>query len=404
MRDKLPLVEIAMNLIAFYGVGYYLTYLLRNRSRSPLENSLLSLLWTIAFLLLMRSTSWYLGGSELLDKFEMTPAILIPLSALLLTEGLLRRHAPLFAKIVVTAGTVFFMVWNWRVGLSVIGLSAFAGFLATTIAMDAYLLITRERGSLSSSENNLINAFIVAVLFCVPLVITDFREELGAVPLRLGSIGALLLVYVFIRGTQKDTRKRAVFFTISRFVGRGAILGFAQWVIIADVAEIRGHEISLAIALASSLVMLFMVIDHIEQLGEERQRYSISHWIGREAINNLGEFTSALQKLPQLGNIRLLHEDRLKRYDETVVVPFLKEHVVVSLAKARKQWQAGHPPRDQILDLLESQSATHLCMISEKPWILIVCTLPEVGQGSSHEVELRVIQKLGSLAARGGGV
>jgi hypothetical protein len=404
MNDKIVIVEVAMNLIAFYGVGYYLVYLLRNRSRSPLENSLLTLLWTVALLLLIRSTSWYFGGSTILYKFEMAPAILIPLSVLLLTEGLLRRHAPLFAKIFISAVTVFFMVWNWTSGLSITGLSAFAGFLATSIAMNAYLLINRDRASLSSSENNLINAFIVAAMFCVPLVITDFREELTIAPIRMGSIGALLLVYVFIRGTQRDTRKRAVFFTISRFVGRGAILGFAQWVIIADIAEMRGHEIGLAIALASSLVLLFMVIDHVEQLGEERQRYSLSHWIGRESIASLNEFASALQKLPQLGNIRLLHEDRLKRYDEHVVTPFLKEQVIVSLAKARKQWQPGHPPRDQILDLLESQSATHLCMISEKPWILIVCTLPEVGQGASHEAELRVIQKLGMLIVKGEGV
>ena len=75
----------------------------RRDPRSPLTKRLLVMLGIIASLFLVRGAAWW-TGSVWLDRLSMVPAALVPLGALIVTEGILRRHAQRIAKIVAVAG------------------------------------------------------------------------------------------------------------------------------------------------------------------------------------------------------------------------------------------------------------------------------------------------------------
>src|SRR5689334_24044385 len=72
----------------------------RRDARSPLTRRFLSALGIVALLFLVRSAAW-LTSSTLLDDLSVMPAAAIPFGALIVTEGMLRRHAPRVVKLAV---------------------------------------------------------------------------------------------------------------------------------------------------------------------------------------------------------------------------------------------------------------------------------------------------------------
>jgi hypothetical protein len=92
--------------------------LYRRDSKSPLTTRLLLALGVVALLFLVRGAAWW-TGSAWLDRMSMIPAALIPLGALIVTEGILRRHAPRAVKIAVVVGGI---------GLGLGGVLAMEGF------------------------------------------------------------------------------------------------------------------------------------------------------------------------------------------------------------------------------------------------------------------------------------
>ena len=94
-----------VNLCGAIGLGVAMVTLYRRDPRSPLTRRLLVALGIIALLFLMRGMAWW-SGSGVLDNLSMIPAALIPLGALIVTEGILRRHAPRPAKIAILTGGI----------------------------------------------------------------------------------------------------------------------------------------------------------------------------------------------------------------------------------------------------------------------------------------------------------
>ena len=99
------IADSIVNLCGAIGLGVAMVTLYRRDPRSPLTRRLLIALGIIALLFLIRGTAWW-SGSGVLDNLSMIPAALIPLGALIVTEGILRRHAPRPAKIVILTGGI----------------------------------------------------------------------------------------------------------------------------------------------------------------------------------------------------------------------------------------------------------------------------------------------------------
>ena len=99
------IADSIVNLCGAIGVAVAMMTFYRRDPRSPLTRRLLLALGVIATLFLDRGLAWW-SGSWLLDRLSVIPAALIPLGALIVTEGILRRHAPRAAKIAALAGGI----------------------------------------------------------------------------------------------------------------------------------------------------------------------------------------------------------------------------------------------------------------------------------------------------------
>ena len=176
------------------------------------------MLGVVAVLFFTRGIAWW-TGSVWLDRLSLIPASLVPLGALIVTEGILRRHAPRAVKIVALAGAVLLGLGG-AFGLESIATSysiALSLFQLAGFATCAWLLATRDRGTLLASENRSIGRLAVGALIVIPFIVTDFQALAPDMPVRLGALGALLVVTaVLIAGGGTETRRQGILMTALR--------------------------------------------------------------------------------------------------------------------------------------------------------------------------------------------
>ena len=149
----------------------------------------------------------------------------MPLGALIVTEGILRRHAPRAAKIAAVAGAVViglggaFGLESYTTPYAILlALFQLAGF-----AICAWLLATRDRSTLLASENRSIGRLAAGSLIVIPFIVTDFQALAPDIPVRLGALGALLVVTaVLIAGGGTETRRQGILMTALRLLSSAA--------------------------------------------------------------------------------------------------------------------------------------------------------------------------------------
>ena len=211
------IADSIVNLCGAIGLAVAMVALYRRDSRSPLTRRLLAMLGVVAVLFLTRGVAWW-SGSLWLGRLSLIPAALVPLGAVLITEGMLRRHAPRVIKLVAVVGALLFglggaarlerlSVTTYSILLSLFQIAGFASC--------AWLMATRDHDALLASENRGIGRLAVGALVLIPFVVTDFRVLLPDFPVRLGALGALLVVTaVLIAGGGTETRRQATAMTL----------------------------------------------------------------------------------------------------------------------------------------------------------------------------------------------
>jgi hypothetical protein len=123
--------DSVVNLCAAIGLAVAMVALYRRDAKGPLTRRLLVALGFAALLFFTRGIAWWTGRSWL-DRLSLVPAALVPLGALVLTEGMLRRHAPRAVKLAAIIGAVV-------LGLGgLLGLADFA--FAYSVALSSFQL------------------------------------------------------------------------------------------------------------------------------------------------------------------------------------------------------------------------------------------------------------------------
>lgn len=194
--------SIALNLLAFIGAGAYVLAQALGRDASPVDRRLAALFSVLTTLVGVRAVRWWLE-LEALRRIEEALAALVPLFALFLAEGLLRRHAPAWLKKAIAAGVVAFVLAAILRPVSVAPLFAYAlgAFVSLSFLGVAILLAARDRASLSLGENSAISALFVGLIIALPLAATDFLAGGGMSPIRAGGLGLLIFILAVARVT-----------------------------------------------------------------------------------------------------------------------------------------------------------------------------------------------------------
>jgi hypothetical protein len=386
------IADSIVNLCGALGLGVAMFALYRRDPRSPLTQRLLLLLGVVAVLFLARGIAWW-SGSIWLDRLSLIPAAFVPLGALVVTEAILRRHAPRFIKIAALAGAVLIGLGGaFRYDTpSAILLAAFqlAGF-----ACCAWLLATRDRTSLLASENRSIGRLAAGALIVIPFLVTDFQALVPGIPVRLGALGALLVVTaVLIAGSGAETRRQGILLTAMRLVS-SALLGAAAACVSDDVDAAQIMRFC-AIAIAGVLTIGLMT-DTLRALFES-QVPGVLNSDATSTARTRDELIAELARHPMFESARRYREGELIAYDPPLLRDFLSARCVLRRPDAPWGLAASDPAVERMVSLMKAGNATHLIILSHDPVDVLALAVPVISADPATETALALVRRLLAL-------
>jgi hypothetical protein len=389
------IADSIVNLCGAIGLTVAMVTLHRRDARSPLTRRLLLALGVIATLFFVRGAAWW-SGNALLDRISLIPAALIPLGALIVTEGILRRHAPRQAKIVIVLGGI-------GLGLGgAFGLERFATlyfvllslFQLAGFATCGWLLAMRDRTTLMASENRSIGRLAVGALIVIPFIATDFQVLAPDIPVRLGALGALLVVTaILIAGGGAETRRQALLMTALR-LSSSALLGAAAAFVSPDV---DGAQIMRFGAIAiSGVLTIGLMVDALRAYFES-QVPGVLDSVAASPARTRDQLIAELARHPIFESARRYRENELAAYDPPMLRDFLSTRRVLRRAEAPWGLTSSDPAVERAVSLMAANSATHLIILSHDPIDVIVLAVPVISADPATETALALVRRLLAL-------
>ena len=389
------IADSIVNLCGAIGLTVAMVTLHRRDARSPLTRRLLLALGVIAMLFFVRGAAWW-SGTALLDRISLIPAALIPLGALIVTEGILRRHAPRQVKIVIVLGGI-------GLGLGgALGLERFATpyfvllslFQLAGFATFGWLLATRDRTTLMASENRSIGRLAVGALIVIPFIATDFQVLAPDIPVRLGALGALLVVTaILIAGGGAETRRQALLMTALR-LSSSALLGAAAAFVSPNV---DGPQIMRFGAIAiSGVLTIGLMVDALRAYFDS-QVPGVLDSVAASPARTRDQLIAELARHPIFESARRYRENELAAYDPPMLRDFLSTRRVLRRAEAPWGLTSSDPAVERAVSLMAANSATHLIILSHDPIDVIVLAVPVISADPATETALALVRRLLAL-------
>lgn len=389
------IADSIVNLCGAIGLCVAMAALHRRDPKSPLTRRLLLMLGVVAVLFFTRGLAWW-TQSEWLDRLSLIPASLVPLGTLVVTEGVLRRHAPRAVKITAVLGAIL-------LGLGgVFGLERFATpysillslFQLAGFATCAFLLATRDRTTLLASENRSIGRLAVGVVIVIPFVVTDFQALAPDMPVRLGALGALLVVTaVLIAGGSSETRRQGILMTALR-LSSSALLGAAAACVSGtiDAAQIMRF---VAIAI-SGVLTIGLMTDTLRALFESEVP-GVLNSIAASAAQTRDQLISELARHPMFESATRFRESDLVLYDPPLLRGLLSSQRVLRRPEAPWGLAASDPAVERLMSLIKANNATHVIVLSHDPVDVLVLAVPVISADPATETALALVRRLLAL-------
>jgi hypothetical protein len=389
MLDPTFVADALVNLFGAGGAVIVAHEVRRNDPKGPVSRRIVFALWFVAAFFVMRTWSWFTHGL-LAEALADGMASATPLVSLVAAEGLLRRHAPRWLKLGLVAGPV--AVFSAKLMSFLPGLVPVVLLLATVLggyAAIAALLWRRDIATLTSAENTTIRRLMIALLLLAPLIVTDFRSIWPDIPVRLGALGASMLLYIGLGVGNFNAPLRGRMRNIVMFAVIAAM--FAGGYVATGHAVGGIDEAARAAAVGIAGLLFAGLFSESQGARLERGR---THMPLADA-GSPEDFLGRLSSHALLPGARLLPPSDLQQVDHPAFRSLLAGQR--TLRRAASPW--GRPLIDdgveRALSLMAAYDATHLAVITDNPLRILALSLPPMAANARAEAEIDVARIVG---------
>lgn len=389
------LTDLFLSSAALTGLAIVHGVLQGGRPDDPLTRRFVFAL-RVAMLLFAGRALIVLTGGAWFRSIVLLAAALIPLAAVIVAEGLLRRHAPVWVKWVIGTGTVGFVLTAFWFGtaLDPARLTGLLMFQVVGFAIAGWMIATRDRSSLNMAENQSAGRLAWSLVVLVPLIATDFLLVFIRLPVQMSAIGVLVMCWAALGLARGTASHRAGFAPIVIVVAVGALTG----AIISGLAGAGRDGIILGGAISTS-AMLVLALWSETRAGHSSARSAglIAH-MAQAPLDSPLAFLRGLQAHPMVAGAVVITPADLSGFDPaTLTRIFAASPVLRKSAPPALDPQAA----DHITHLFNRFGATHILDLGQQPRQLVALAMPALQSSPSTEVELDAVQRMAALIAKG---
>ena len=353
---------------ALIGLLVVVRYILRTASKNPQRKLFCFTLVNLSILMASRVLYW---NTELsfFNFTTLVSASLIPITALMLIEGLLRRHAPNLIKIFVLFTTGIFVIGTMFQQISstqpyFIGLLSFQviGFLIV-----AWLIYSRKKGTLSFAENNAIERLALSLIFILPFIITDFNFASFLWPVKMSGLAILMLCWLSLNLARTHLDRKllllAFFYIVFFGIGTGLIISLQTKMGVTQTVQ--------TISIILSFFILTAILRDYLTLRAESQYSSLLEYLSKAPLQSFDEFMKGLESNALTQECLILRADDLQDYDMHALNSSLTQKPFYCVDDLNTSEENDNIEDSQLRCLFEANQATHIVLASDKPFVIV---------------------------------
>ena len=388
------LTDLYLSIAALIGVFCLIQSLQTKDPYDPVNRRFLFGL-KVTFMLFCGRALVVITGGEDFRFVILLAAGLLPLAVALLTEGLLRRHAPPFVKAVLGIGAAILAVLAF-VSPALIDptrLWAILAFQLFGLGASGWMVVTRDKTSLSASENLMVGRLGLSLILLIPMVAADFMMVYIRLPVQISALGVLVLCWLAIGLGRPQTGHGGPLVSLAVLIVAAVCAG--SLVGIMTEAGRGGSVIAVIVVLAAMLVVA--ILNDARSLRIEEQSESLLRHMADGTQTNARAFLRELQSHPLVEGAIMVEAAQLSDLDVgTLDQIFLAAPV---LAKSEPP-AVGEKAQDHIGHLFERFAATHILQVSAAPRLLVALAMPAISASPHSALELQAVQRMAALIAR----
>lgn len=395
--------DVAVSWLGAAGCGAYFGFVWSRRAGSAQARVELLLFGTLAVLLFLRGF-WWTTREPLLGRAVFAAATLLPLAITLFVEHVLRRHHPLWLKLLGAGTTVAFFVLNLAGALAdrAPALIAFLSCVVIVLGANGVLLV-RERGDLSERESSMAGALVFAALLSLPLAVSDFREQVPGIPARLGGLGALVVIYGLLTVESAGSLVLPLAARVALMSAFAVALAGAFALIGVSLGFPWHEAMWRGLPVAVAWMLLTAIVTRMIALHAESRAGSFLRWLLHARLDSLEGFLVSLRHLPVATDYVALRGQDLRAYrlDPLFELAEAKRgSLSVSVARSWIAQGRNLDAAEQLVDLLERHQMTHALLVSREPPLVLLLQLPQATDRYVGETRAAVIQRIARRLAQ----
>ena len=331
-------------------------------------------------------------GIEAFRILILLAAALIPLAVLLLTEGLLRRHAPPWIKALVAGGSILFgfTAFWYSDSIDPVRLIGLLGFQMIGFCLSGCLIITRDRASLSVTENSTVTRLGLSLIMFIPLAAADFLVAVLQLPVQFSPLAVLILCWLAIGLARADLGHGATLFSMALIGGAATIVGL----LVGIVTDAGRDGTMMIIAMTMAAMILTAIFHDARSLRSEERSLGLLRHMATADISDPVTFLRDLQAHPLVEGAVIIREENVRGLNEATLRMIFDAAPVLRRVDPP---QLGPAADEHIAHLFETYSATHIMLACVHPRVLIALSMPALSVSPNAEVDLQVVQRMAAL-------
>lgn len=364
------------------------------RERSPLNRRFLFGIDVLNIMLVARILAWT-TQIGFFDQLTVAAAGIVPLAALILTEGLLRRHAPAPLKWLTAVGALLILILAFfePAGLDLGLIYLLMGLQLAVFISLGYLVVSRDRTALTAPENLMVDRLALSLLLIVPFTLTDFRDAFFLTPVRLSGIAILFLCWLALSFSRINLTHWEIARSFMLVLAAGLTAGLA----ISTLAALDGPTTVQIIAVIISATLVAQIYNERRTLHRDEERESILRSIAGAGAESPDDFLQSLQNHPMVSGALVLKDADLSDFDDALMQAFDEAPIRRRSGTSGDGINSDTDANQQLGWFFEKYDATHAMLVSRRPRIIVALNMPTLAASPGAELELAAVQRFAAL-------
>lgn len=351
----------------------------------------------VTMLLFLGRALVVLTGGAAFQFLVMLAAGLIPLAVLLLTEGLLRQHAPAWAKGLGVGGVVVFSILAflppaWVDPLRLTGLFLFQ---IGIFGICGWLVVSRDKQALSGAENVAVERLALSLILFIPMIGADFGAILIGLPVQVSAIGVLTLCWLALTLGNDTEGQRA---TVMTFLS-AVFVAFCAGGLLGTISGAGRNGWVLSIAIVLSAILLVMIAIDARRQRAAKQSLTILRHLATGPIEDPITFLQGLQGFPRVEGAAIIEADKLADLQPALLNAVFEKRPVLRKSDPAPE---DENEAEYVSHLFDQFAASHILRVSRSPLRLLAIAIPALTSSPQSELEVDVVQRMASLIAERG--